>query len=153
MRSRGASSRRLRRPGLWNDALVGERHAWFFAVLELLKPRVKKLDDIVEVGRFFFVDLPEYDAAAVEKHLRPEGIAGRLRALDAAFGALADVRFRVDRGRAAYGGRRHWCESGYFDSCRACRGHGQNGESRAVRRAGRCSAVSGHERAWRPRCG
>jgi glutamyl-tRNA synthetase len=76
--------------GLWNDALVGERHAWFFAVLELLKPRVKKLDDIVEVGRFFFVDLPEYDAAAVEKHLRAEGIGGRLQALDAAFGALPE---------------------------------------------------------------
>ena len=75
--------------GLWDDALVGDRHAWFFAVLELLKPRVKKLDDIVEVGRFFFVDVPEYDAAAVDKHLRPEGIAAHLRALDAAFGALA----------------------------------------------------------------
>ena len=75
--------------GLWDDALVGDRHAWFFAVLELLKPRVKKLDDIVEVGRFFFVDVPEYDAAAVDKHLRPEGIAAHLRALDDAFGALA----------------------------------------------------------------
>jgi glutamyl-tRNA synthetase len=74
--------------GLWDAALVGERHAWFFAVIELLKPRLKKLDDIVEVGRFFFVDLPEYDPAAVDKHLRPEGIAARLRALDAAFGAL-----------------------------------------------------------------
>jgi len=75
--------------GLWDDALVGDRHAWFFAVLELLKPRVKKLDDIVEVGRFFFVDVPEYDAAAVDKHLRPEGIAAHLRALDEAFGGLA----------------------------------------------------------------
>ena len=75
--------------GLWDDALVGDRHAWFFAVLELLKPRVKKLDDIVEVGRFFFVDVPEYDAAAVDKHLRSEGIAANLRALDEGFGALA----------------------------------------------------------------
>jgi glutamyl-tRNA synthetase len=74
--------------GLWDEALVGDRHAWFFAVLELLKPRVKKLDEIVEVGRFFFVDLPDYEAAAVEKHLRAEGIGDRLQALDAAFGAL-----------------------------------------------------------------
>ena len=43
----------------------------------------------VEVGRFFFVDMPEYDAAAVDKHLRPEGITAPLRALDDAFGALA----------------------------------------------------------------
>jgi glutamyl-tRNA synthetase len=75
--------------GLWDDAFVGDRHAWFFAVLELLKPRAKKLDDIVEIGRFFFVDLPEYDAAAVDKHLRPAGVAERLIALDEAFARLA----------------------------------------------------------------
>jgi glutamyl-tRNA synthetase len=75
--------------GLWHEDLVGDRHAWFFAVLELLKPRVKKIGDIVEVGRFFFVDLPEYDRSAVEKHLRPAGIADRLRAVDEAFAALS----------------------------------------------------------------
>jgi glutamyl-tRNA synthetase len=75
--------------GLWQDAYLGDRHAWFFAVLDLLKPRVKKLDEIVEVGRFFFVDLPEYDPAAVDKHLKTAGIAERLRAIDDAFTALA----------------------------------------------------------------
>ena len=74
--------------GLWDDSLVDDRHAWFFAVLELLKPRAKKLNDMVEVGRFFFVELPEYDPAAVEKHLRAEGVAARFQALDAAFAAL-----------------------------------------------------------------
>src|SRR5262245_56962000 len=74
--------------GLWDDSLVGDRHAWFFAVLELLKPRAKKLEDIVELGRFFFVELPEYDPSAVDKHLRGEGVAERFHALDAAFAAL-----------------------------------------------------------------
>jgi glutamyl-tRNA synthetase len=74
--------------GLWDDAFVGDRHAWFFAVLELLKPRAKRLEDIVEVGRFFFVELPEYDPAAVDKHLRADGISERVHALDAAFAAL-----------------------------------------------------------------
>jgi len=74
--------------GLWDDSLVGDRHAWFFAVLELLKPRAKKLEDMVEVGRFFFVELPEYDPSAVEKHLRAEGVAERFQALEAAFAAL-----------------------------------------------------------------
>jgi glutamyl-tRNA synthetase len=74
--------------GLWDDSLVGDRHAWFFAVLELLKPRAKKLEDVVEVGRFFFVELPEYDPAAVDKHLRAEGMVERFQALDAAFAAL-----------------------------------------------------------------
>jgi glutamyl/glutaminyl-tRNA synthetase len=60
----------LDRAGLWNDAFLGDRHAWFFAVLELLKPRAKRLGDFAELGRFFFSDAIEYEEAAVEKHLR-----------------------------------------------------------------------------------
>src|SRR5262249_6067959 len=55
--------------GLWDDAYLGDRHAWFFAVLELLKPRAKRLGDFVEVGRFFFARTIEYEPAAVSKHL------------------------------------------------------------------------------------
>jgi glutamyl/glutaminyl-tRNA synthetase len=59
-------------------------------VLELLKPRAKKLDDFAVQGAFLFSDHIEYDAAAVEKHLKVEGMAAHLAALDAAFLALAD---------------------------------------------------------------
>src|SRR4029077_8913260 len=37
---------------LWDDAFLGNRHGWYFAVLELLKPRAKPLDDLVAQGRF-----------------------------------------------------------------------------------------------------
>jgi glutamyl-tRNA synthetase len=74
--------------GLWNDAYVGDRHAWFFAVLELLKPRVRRLDDFVAQGRFFFTNDIEYDAAAVDKYLRVEGMREHLVALDAALAEL-----------------------------------------------------------------
>jgi glutamyl-tRNA synthetase len=74
--------------GLWNEAFLGEKHAWFFAVLELLKPRAKKVGDFASLGRFFFVDAVEYDAAAVEKHLRGEANARHLAAVDAAFSEL-----------------------------------------------------------------
>jgi glutamyl-tRNA synthetase len=73
---------------LWSDTFLGDRHAWFFAVLELLKPRAKRLDGFVIQGRFFFVDRIEYDSAAVDRHLRAPGIPGHLLALDAALGAL-----------------------------------------------------------------
>ena len=73
--------------GLWDEAYLADRHAWFFAVLELLKPRVKRLGDVVEQGRFFLVDAIQYDPEAVNKHLR--GMAEHLVALDAAFGELA----------------------------------------------------------------
>ena len=36
--------------GLWDDEFLGGRHAWFFAVLELLRPRAKRLGDFIEVG-------------------------------------------------------------------------------------------------------
>src|SRR5262245_36962994 len=74
--------------GLWKDEYLGDRHAWFFAVLELLKPRAKRLDDFVAHGRFFFTDAIEYEQAAVDKHVRVEGMREHLAALDAAFARL-----------------------------------------------------------------
>ncbi|HEY2850065.1 MAG TPA: glutamate--tRNA ligase [Gemmatimonadaceae bacterium] len=74
--------------GIWHDDLLGERHAWFFAVLELLKPRAKRLDDFAAAGRFFFTDAVDYDDAAVAAHLRKEGAGERLALLDAALTRL-----------------------------------------------------------------
>ena len=88
----GELARRLephfRAEGLWNDAYLGDRHAWFFAVIELLKPRVKRLDDFLAQGRFFFTNAIDYDAAAVDKHLRVEGMREHIGALEAAFAEL-----------------------------------------------------------------
>jgi glutamyl-tRNA synthetase len=74
--------------GLWNDSYLGDRHAWFFAVLELLRPRAKRLDDFALAGRFFFTDTVEYDPAAIAKHVRIEGMRGHLDALDEAYANL-----------------------------------------------------------------
>jgi len=74
--------------GLWSDDLVGDRHAWFFQVLELLKPRAKRLGDFAAQGDFFFSDAPRYDEEAVAKHLRAEGMAAHLTAIDDAFASL-----------------------------------------------------------------
>jgi glutamyl/glutaminyl-tRNA synthetase len=74
---------------LWSDSYVGERHAWFFSVLELLKPRAHRLDDFVTQGRFFFAESVEYDDASVEKHLQAHGMAEHLLAVERAFMALA----------------------------------------------------------------
>jgi glutamyl-tRNA synthetase len=78
----------LEAAGLWNDDYVGDRHVWFAAVLELLKPRARRLSDFVTQGRYFFSDAIDYDESAVAKHLRVAGMADHLAALDAAFGAL-----------------------------------------------------------------
>ena len=72
--------------GLWDDAFDGERQAWFRAVLELFKPRAKRLDDFVDQSRFFLIDQIAYDDAAVAKHIHGQGEP--LAAIDAALGAV-----------------------------------------------------------------
>jgi glutamyl-tRNA synthetase len=79
----------LEAAGLWRDDYLAERHAWFFAVLELLRPRAKRLDDFAAQGRLFFDDTVEFDMAAVEQHLRVVGVRDHLTVLDRAFAELA----------------------------------------------------------------
>ncbi|MEQ1727764.1 MAG: glutamate--tRNA ligase [Vicinamibacterales bacterium] len=78
----------LEEAGLWSDDLLGDRHAWFFAVLELLKPRAKRLDEFAVLGRFFFTDDLEWDDAAVTKHLGGAGVHAHVAEIGAAFAAL-----------------------------------------------------------------
>src|SRR5581483_10576956 len=78
----------LETAGLWDDDYLTTRRAWFFAILELLRPRAKRLDDFVAQGRLFLSQTIDYDAVAVEKHLRVGGMRDHLAALASAFDAL-----------------------------------------------------------------
>ena len=50
--------------------------AWLARLVELLRPRAKRLTDFVEKGRPFLVEDVEYDPEAVKKHLSsPEALA------------------------------------------------------------------------------
>jgi glutamyl-tRNA synthetase len=71
----------LREAGLWRDSFGSSDRAWLERVIDLLKPRAKRLGQFVEDGRLFFVDEVEYDAAAVKKFLQPAGIREHLVAL------------------------------------------------------------------------
>src|SRR5262249_12076778 len=72
----------LEREGLWDDAYAGDRHAWFAAVLELLRPRARTLAEFPSLGRVFFADAVDYDEAAVAKHLRASGMDAHLHAVE-----------------------------------------------------------------------
>lgn len=80
----------LEAAGLWRDVYAGDKHAWFGAVLQLLKPRAKKVDEFADLGRYFFVDEPSYDPAAATKHLGVDGMRDHLWAIDKAFEDLAE---------------------------------------------------------------
>jgi len=78
----------LEQLGVWSDDYLADRHAWMFSVLELLKPRAKRLDEFAALGWFFWSDEIDYDAAAVAKHLRKPDMDAHLRAIDDALARL-----------------------------------------------------------------
>ena len=77
----------LKEAGFWKNEYAGSRAPWLAQVIELLKPRAKKLADFIERGRPFFAEVGEYDPAAVKKHLGADGLAGHVAALRTAFAA------------------------------------------------------------------
>ena len=93
--------------GWWSDDLLGERGPWIASVIELLKPRAKKISDIAPQMRAFLSDDLIFDDAAVQKHLSDPLLADHLRAwtdvleqvtrfdaatLEASLRSLAEVR-------------------------------------------------------------
>ena len=61
----------LREQGLWRDTLTTSDAGWIASVLDLLKPRVKKLDQLVDDLRPFLVEHVQIDPSAAAKHLTP----------------------------------------------------------------------------------
>ncbi|MDQ3211180.1 MAG: glutamate--tRNA ligase [Acidobacteriota bacterium] len=59
----------LRDAGLWRDGLSTSEKRWFLALLELTRPRVKRMGQFVEEVRPFLQEQPDYDPAAVARHL------------------------------------------------------------------------------------
>ena len=73
---------------IWDERYTASRREWFAAALELLKPRVRRLEEFASQGRYLFSDVLKYDEAAVAKHLRVVGMDQHLVALETAWGAL-----------------------------------------------------------------
>jgi glutamyl-tRNA synthetase len=78
----------LEKAGLWDPAFLAAKHGWFFSVLELLKPRAKRLEDFATMSQYFFSDDFEYDESAVAKHVKADGMVGHLQAVDGALRTL-----------------------------------------------------------------
>ena len=70
----------LQENGWWSDELNGSRREWFHKLVELLKPRVKKLDQFIHEARPFLSDVVDYDAGAVTKHLSSPALHAPLSA-------------------------------------------------------------------------
>jgi glutamyl-tRNA synthetase len=99
---------RLSAAGYWRDALFGADRDWFVAVLALLKPRAKKLNEFIDQLAPFFEDPATFDADGIRKHLSAPDAASHVRALRDTFAATApwqsatleqELRALADRGR------------------------------------------------------
>ncbi len=66
---------------LWTSDLTGARREWFQKLLELVRPRVKKLDQFAEELRPFLQPSVDYDETAVSKHLTKSEIRSAFIAL------------------------------------------------------------------------
>jgi glutamyl-tRNA synthetase len=71
----------LRAVGMWREEYRGGLRGWLLDVIELLRPRAKRLSDFVERGIPFFSDAIVREHAAVEKHLSDPAIVPHLSAL------------------------------------------------------------------------
>lgn len=98
----------LREAGLWQEAFAnsaiaghagaregaaavagdGRDRSWLARVLDLLKPRSRSYADLAKAARPFLLETPEFDEAAVAKHLRQPGIPDHLEALADAYARL-----------------------------------------------------------------
>ena len=79
----------LRDAGLWRDDFESSDRPWLERVIELLKPRAKRLGQFVDDGRLFFVEDVEYDPTAVKKFLQPAGMPEHLASLRLALDAVS----------------------------------------------------------------
>jgi glutamyl-tRNA synthetase len=78
----------LRDARLWSDDLAGPQRTWLYRLLELIRPRVRKLHQLVEEMRPFLQQTVDYDQVAVSKHLATTEIRDALLALPATLAAL-----------------------------------------------------------------
>jgi glutamyl-tRNA synthetase len=60
--------------GLWREGFAADERPWLLRALALLRPRARRLGDVVD-GMRPLVSTIEYDAEAVSKHLTPETVA------------------------------------------------------------------------------
>jgi glutamyl-tRNA synthetase len=72
----------LVKEGLWQAGRPADEE--LLRLLELLRPRAKRLTDFIDQARPFLIDAVEYEADAITRHLSAPGLAGHVEALIAA---------------------------------------------------------------------
>ena len=80
----------LRDQGLWSDDFAGARREWLLRLIDVLKPRMKRLDQFAHEARPFLADAVTYDPAAVSKHLGKADVCAAMAAYADELATLSD---------------------------------------------------------------
>ena len=75
--------------GMWTPTPSAGQRAWLLRLIELLRPRAKRLTDFVDQARPFLLDTVEYEPEAIEKHLGAADLHDHVAALVAALRQLS----------------------------------------------------------------
>jgi glutamyl-tRNA synthetase len=78
----------IRESGLWRDEFGSAARPWLLRVVDLFKPRLKKLTQFVDDAGPFLRERIEYEPAAVAKHLSVAGMRAHLEALQQEYAHL-----------------------------------------------------------------
>ena len=84
----GRVAQLLRAAGLWSDEFESIRQEWLHRVVELVRPRAKRLPQFVDELRLFLEETVTYDDSAVAKHLSSSEISAVLAELSVTYAKL-----------------------------------------------------------------
>ncbi len=86
--------------GLIDEAQLKSNRAWIEKAVGSLKERVRLLNDVVDLGSYFFTDKFDYDPKGSKKHFTRPGVADDLSTLADTFGILPAVEFTLEQTEA-----------------------------------------------------
>lgn len=81
--------------GLIDEAQLTANREWIERAVGSLKERVRLLNDVVDLGSYYFTDKFEYDAKGTKKHFTRPGVEGDLTALGEAFAQIPASKFTL----------------------------------------------------------
>ena len=85
----------LRAEGLWREEFGGDARGWFLELVELFKPRLKRLSSFPEDARPYLADTISVDETAARKYLHKTELEAPLSALSRAFAELEPFKREV----------------------------------------------------------
>jgi nondiscriminating glutamyl-tRNA synthetase len=86
--------------GLTDTERIAANRPWMERVVETLRERLRRLNDAVDLGAFYFTDRFEYDPKDVQKHFTRPGVDADLALLARELGQMSPADFTAERAEA-----------------------------------------------------